>query len=77
MGRESLERIGEGVPGARIVDSVSRTAGVAIALPKNRPDGLAYLTRFIEDAKASGSVGRALETAGVKLGTVAPPAAVN
>lgn len=77
MGRESLERIAQAVPGSRLLESESRSAGVGIALPKNRPDGLAYLTRFVEEAKASGSVERAMEAAGVRSGVVAPAASAN
>lgn len=77
MGRESLERIAQAVPGSRVLDSESRAAGVGIALPKNRPDGLAYLTRFVEEAKASGAVERAMEAAGVRSGVVAPAVGTN
>jgi polar amino acid transport system substrate-binding protein len=45
---------------------------VAVAVPKNRPAALAYVSAFVEDAKASGSVRRALDNAGLKTSTVAP-----
>jgi len=38
--------------------------GIAIAVPKGHPEALAYVTKFIEDAKASGSVRRAIDRAG-------------
>ena len=38
--------------------------GIAIAVPKGHPEALAYVTKFIEDAKASGSVRRAMDRAG-------------
>jgi polar amino acid transport system substrate-binding protein len=47
---------------------------IAVAVPKNRPQALAAVTAFMEDAKASGLVRRALDAAGFKDATVAPPA---
>jgi polar amino acid transport system substrate-binding protein len=41
-----------------------RQTGIAIAVPKGHPEALAYVTKFIEDAKASGSVRRAMDRAG-------------
>jgi len=48
---------------------------LAIAVPKNRPQALAYVTEFMEDATASGLVRRALNDAGFKDMPVAPPSA--
>jgi polar amino acid transport system substrate-binding protein len=61
-------------PGSRIVEGGFQQTGVAIAIPKNRPAALAYVTAFIEQAKASGSVRRALDRAGLQDDPVAPPA---
>jgi polar amino acid transport system substrate-binding protein len=52
---------------------VFHTAGVAIAVPRNRKQALAYVTTFIEDAKRSGVVRRALDKAGLQDAEVAPP----
>ena len=48
-------------------------AGIAIAVPKGHPEALAYVTKFIEEAKASGSVRRAMDRAGMANLAVAPP----
>jgi polar amino acid transport system substrate-binding protein len=40
---------------------------------KNRPAALAYVSEFIESAKASGLVRRALDNAGLSNEKVAPP----
>jgi polar amino acid transport system substrate-binding protein len=45
---------------------------VAVAVPKQRPAALAYVSAFVEDAKPSGSVRRARDNAGLKTSTVAP-----
>ena len=42
----------------------SSSSAFAIAVPKGHPEALAYVTKFIEDAKASGSVRRAIDRAG-------------
>ena len=47
----------------------------AIALPKGKPAGLAYVNQFIEQAKTSGFVQRSIERAGLKGVNVAPAGA--
>jgi polar amino acid transport system substrate-binding protein len=71
LGRESLESLVEKLPGARILDGHFHATGVAVAVPKNRPAALGYVTTFIEDAKGNGVVRRALDNNGIK-GAVAP-----
>jgi len=60
------------LPDSRIVDGSFQQTGIAIAIPKNRPNALAYVTAFMESAKASGSVRRALDRAGFRNDPVAP-----
>jgi polar amino acid transport system substrate-binding protein len=73
-GRETLTGIAAQLPGARVLEGAFHREGVAVAVPKNRPAALAYVTEFIEVAKASGVVRRALDDAGFKDAVVAPPA---
>jgi polar amino acid transport system substrate-binding protein len=61
------------LPGSRILDGAFLQTGVAIAVPKNRPNALAYVSTFMEDAKKSGVVQRAFDNAGLKDLPVAPP----
>ena len=61
------------MPGSLIVDGGFQQTGIAVAIPKNRPAALAYVTGFMEEAKASGLVRRALDDAGLKNEKVAPP----
>ena len=44
----------------------------AVAVPKGRPAALAYVSAFIEEAKASGLVRRAFDDIGLKAEQVAP-----
>ena len=72
LSRDSLPPFVAALPGSRIVDGGFQHTGIAIAVPKNRPQALAYVTAFLEGAKASGSVRRALDRAGFPNDPVAP-----
>jgi polar amino acid transport system substrate-binding protein len=67
--------LAEKLPGSRMLAGRFHAAGVAGAVPKGRPQALALVSAFIEAAKASGSVRRALDAAGLKYAVVAPPTA--
>ncbi len=71
--RESLIGMAANLPGARVLDEAFLNSYVAVAVPKNRPAALAYVTEFVEQAKASGSVRRALDRSGLHASVVAPP----
>jgi polar amino acid transport system substrate-binding protein len=60
------------LPVSRIVDGGFQQTGIAIAVPQNRPAALAYVSAFLEDAKASGLVHKALEAVGMTSEGVAP-----
>lgn len=72
LGRVPLQTMATRLPGARILDGSFHSSAVAIAVPKNRPAALRYASDFIEAAKASGSVRRAFDNAGLKDASVAP-----
>lgn len=72
---DALPPIAARLPGSRILDGSFLQTGIAIAVPKNRPNALAYATSFTEDAKVSGSVRRAFDDAGLNGLVVAPPSA--
>lgn len=61
------------VPGARILEGSFNRIGVAMAVPKGKPNALSYVTAFTEDAKASGLVQRAFDNAGLKASKPAAP----
>jgi polar amino acid transport system substrate-binding protein len=60
--------------GSRVLDGRFLAIGQALGIPKGRDAGASYLREFIEEAKASGLVARAIEKAGVQ-GVSVPPAA--
>lgn len=71
FGREALEGLLPKLPGARLLDGHFHATGAAVAVPKDKPAALAYVTAFIEQAKASGLVRKALDENGI-TGPVAP-----
>ena len=73
LGRESLRGLAPQLPGARVLDGYFHAAGTAVAVPKGRPAAHAYVTQFIEEAKANGILRRALDDAGFADLAMAPP----
>ena len=61
------------LPGARVLPGHFQSVGIAVAVPKGRAAALALVSAFIERAKESGLVRRALENAGIRVAPVAQP----
>jgi polar amino acid transport system substrate-binding protein len=62
------------LPGSRLLDDAFSGLRLAFALPKNRPAAAQYVAVFVEDAKKSGEVQRAIDKAGLAGEVkVAPP----
>jgi polar amino acid transport system substrate-binding protein len=72
LSRDSLPPFVARLPGSRIVDGGFQLTGIAIAVPKGRPEALATVTAFLEKAKSSGLVRRAFDRAGLSHLLVAP-----
>jgi polar amino acid transport system substrate-binding protein len=72
LSRESLTGLLEKIPGSRILDGGFMNSVTAVAVPKNKPAALAYVTAFVEEAKASGRVRQAFDDIGLKTAVVAP-----
>lgn len=45
----------------------------AVAVPKGKPEALAYVSQFIEEAKASGLVRKSFDAMNLQNSQVAPP----
>lgn len=71
MGREALLDIARKVPGTRVLDDVIQSTAVVVIVPKDRPAARAWTARFLEQAKADGTVRRALDNAGFANAQVA------
>lgn len=72
LSRESLGGLAKTIPGSRILDDAFLNSSTAVCIPKGRPAALAYVSEFIEEAKASGLVRRALDEMGLTASQVAP-----
>jgi polar amino acid transport system substrate-binding protein len=73
LSRETIVQLAEMLPGSRALDGGFLNSTTAVAVRKNRPAALAYVTAFIEEAKANGLVRRALDTMGLKTSQIPPP----
>ncbi|MGH8618674.1 MAG: transporter substrate-binding domain-containing protein [Burkholderiales bacterium] len=60
-------------PGTRVIDGRLPVDAVGMAVPKGREALAAYVGRFVEQAKADGSVRDAIAHAGLRGVVVAPP----
>jgi len=65
------------LPGSRVIEDRYGANLLAMAIPKGQAGRLAYFSEFIEEAKASGFVQRAIERAGERGIRVAPPRQPN
>ena len=62
------------LPGARILDGQFTAVQQAVGTARANSEGAAYLSKFVEEAKTSGLVGRLIERHKVVGLSVAPPA---
>jgi polar amino acid transport system substrate-binding protein len=72
LSRESLTGVAPKIPGSRILDGGFLNSTTSVCVPKGRPQALRYVSEFIEEAKASGLVRKALDDVGLKSSQVAP-----
>jgi polar amino acid transport system substrate-binding protein len=72
MGVEALKDISSKLPGTKVLDEVIQSTGVVVVVPKGHAAARDWAARFVEDAKADGSVRRALDSSGFTNEKVAP-----
>jgi polar amino acid transport system substrate-binding protein len=72
LSRESLTGLAAKIPGSRVLDGGFLNSTTAAAVPKGHGEALAYVSAFVEEAKASGMVRRALDDMGLTSSQVAP-----
>lgn len=72
LSREAVGGLSDALPGSRVLDGGFLNSTTAVAVAKNKPAALAAVTVFIEGAKASGLIRRALDSMGLKTSQVAP-----
>lgn len=72
--RQQLEADARETPGLRLLDGRFMVIRQAMGVPKSRgAEAAAFLTRFVEEMKASGFVADALQRHGIEGASVAPP----
>ncbi len=72
LSRDSLKPFLALLPGSRILDGGFQQTSISVAVPKGRPEALAYVAAFVEDAKANGTVRAAFDRVGLADQPVAP-----
>ncbi len=72
LSRDSLPRLAARLPGSRVLDGAFHRVGVALALRQNLAAAAEFAAAFMNEAKASGLVRRALDAAGFPELPVAP-----
>ena len=73
--KQQLQADARRVPGLRLLDGRFMEIRQAMAVPKGRAAGTAYVTAFVEEMKASGLIADALRRHGVEGAVVANPIA--
>ena len=66
LSRESVGGLVDALPGSRVLEEAFLNSTTAVAVPQNKPAARAFVTAFIEEAKASGLVRRALDAMGLE-----------
>jgi polar amino acid transport system substrate-binding protein len=72
LSRDAFRTLLPQLPGARVLDGGFQSTGIAIAVGKGKPAALSFVSEFLEEAKRSGLVRRALDAAGFPDEPVAP-----
>jgi polar amino acid transport system substrate-binding protein len=72
LSRESLSGLVTKIPGSRMLEGGFLNSSTAVAVPKDKPEALAYVSAFIEEAKANGLVRKAFDAMNLQNSQVAP-----
>ncbi len=72
--KQALIGFADKLPGSFMLDGRFMAVQQSIGVPKGRDAGLQYLRGFVEDAKSSGLVARAIDRTGARGVSVAPKA---
>jgi polar amino acid transport system substrate-binding protein len=72
LSRESVTGLAGKIPGSRVLPDAFLNSTTAVCVPKGKPTALTFAGEFIEEAKASGLVRRALDEMGLTSSIVAP-----
>ena len=71
--RNALLEFSDKLPGSRVLEDHYGANLNRVVVPKGSTERLAYVNDFVEEAKASGLIQKAIDRAGPRGITVAPP----
>src|SRR3954469_24972035 len=66
LSRDQLNALAEKIPGTRVLDETFKQTVTAVAVPLNHPLALAFVTRFMTEATANGTLRKAYDNNGLK-----------
>lgn len=66
LSREQLNAIARKIPGTRVLDETFKQTVTAVAVPLNHPLALAFVTKFMTEAAANGTLRKAYDENGLK-----------
>ena len=64
--KANLFEVADRLPGSRVLDGRIGADEITIALPKGRDAGMAYVSKYLEDARSEGLVKTAVQRAGLR-----------
>jgi polar amino acid transport system substrate-binding protein len=66
LSREQLNAMAKKIPGTRVLDQTFRQAITAVAVPLNHPLALAFVTKFMTEATANGTLRKVYDDNGLR-----------
>jgi polar amino acid transport system substrate-binding protein len=66
LSRDQLNAMAKKIPGSRVLDETFKQTVTAVAVPLNRPQALAFVTKFMTEATSNGTLRKAYDANGLK-----------
>ena len=66
LSRDQLNALAKKIPGTRVLDETFKKTVTAVAVPLDHPQALAFVSKFMTDALADGTLRRAYDNNGLK-----------
>jgi polar amino acid transport system substrate-binding protein len=66
LSRDQLNAMAKKIPGTRVLDETFKKTVTAVAVPPHRPQALAFVTKFMNDATSNGLLRKAYDNNGLK-----------
>src|SRR3954464_7114021 len=66
LSRDQLNAMAKKIPGARVLDETFKQTVTAVAVPPNHPLALAFVSKFMSEAIANGTLRKAYDNNGLK-----------